>query len=236
MRCDSVRTWCCGMPDTRHSINVAIDGPAGAGKSTVAKLVAAELGLRYLDTGAMYRALTYLVIKQGIDPHDGQTIANLSLALDFGLDAQSRLTLDGVVLGEEIRTPEVSALVSLVSSHRGVREAIVHMQQVMAREGGIVMDGRDIGTTVMTDAEVKIFLTADVRERARRRWLEMQEKGYRVELAEIIATVEKRDLFDSSRETSPLRPADDALIMDTTSLSLGEVVQKILTIIRERQG
>ncbi len=224
------------MRDQVKNINVAIDGPAGAGKSTVAKLVASELGLRYLDTGAMYRALTHLVIERGIDPHDEETIASLSLTMEFGLDGQSRLTLGGEVLGEEIRTPEVSGLVSLVSSHRSVREAIVHMQQVMAREGGIVMDGRDIGTTVMTDAEVKIFLTADIRERARRRWLEMQEKGYKVDLGEIVSTVEKRDLFDSSRETSPLRPANDALILDTTDLSLTQVVQRILDIVAERRS
>ena len=224
------------MLSARRNINVAIDGPAGAGKSTVAKLVAGELGFRYLDTGAMYRALTYLVIERGIDPQDEKTIAELSLTMQFGLDPASRLTLAGVVLGEEIRSPQVSALVSLVSSHRAVREAIVHMQQVMAREGGIVMDGRDIGTTVMPDAEVKIFLTADIRERARRRWLEMNEKGYRVDIEEMVATIEKRDRFDSSRETSPLRPAEDALILDSTSLTLGEVVQQILNIINERQA
>ena len=120
------------MRDQVKNINVAIDGPAGAGKSTVAKLVASELGLRYLDTGAMYRALTHLVIERGIDPHDEETIASLSLTMEFGLDGQSRLTLGGEVLGEEIRTPEVSGLVSLVSSHRSVREAIVHMQQAMS--------------------------------------------------------------------------------------------------------
>lgn len=224
------------MPSARININVAIDGPAGAGKSTVAKLVAGELGFRYLDTGAMYRALTYLVIERGIDPQDEKTIAELSLTMQFGLDPASRLTLAGVVLGEEIRSPQVSALVSLVSSHRAVREAIVHMQQAMAREGGIVMDGRDIGTTVMPDAEVKIFLTADIRERARRRWLEMNEKGYKVDIEELVATIEKRDRFDSSRETSPLRPAEDALILDSSSLTLGEVVQQILSIIKERQA
>ncbi len=224
------------MPSARININVAIDGPAGAGKSTVSKAVAGELGFRYLDTGAMYRALTYLVIERGIDPQDEKTIAELSLTMQFGLDPASRLTLAGVVLGEEIRSPQVSALVSLVSSHRAVREAIVHMQQAMAREGGIVMDGRDIGTTVMTDAEVKIFLTADIRERARRRWLEMNEKGYKVDIEELVATIEKRDRFDSSRETSPLRPAEDALILDSSSLTLGEVVQQILSIIKERQA
>ncbi|HSL93431.1 MAG TPA: (d)CMP kinase [Bacillota bacterium] len=224
------------MHKTSRALNVAIDGPAGAGKSTVAKLVARELGLRYLDTGAMYRALTYLVIEQGIDPHDEETIAALSLTMVFGLDSASQLTLSGAVLGEEIRTPEVSALVSLVSSHAAVREAIVLMQQMMAREGGIVMDGRDIGTTVMTDAEIKIFLTADIRERARRRWREMQEKGYTVDLEEIVALIEKRDLFDSSRETSPLRPAEDALILDTTTLSLEEVVHHILKIVAKRRS
>lgn len=217
------------------TVNIAIDGPAGAGKSTVAKKVAAELGLRYLDTGAMYRALTYWVIEQGIDPEDEAAIAELSLTMEFGLDEQSRLTLGGRVLGEEIRTPAVSGLVSLVSSHAAVRTAIVRMQQDMVLEGGIVMDGRDIGTAVMVDAEVKVFLTAGLRERARRRWLEMKEKGYEVDLEDIVAQVERRDLFDSSRETSPLRPADDAVILDTTELSLPQVVKRILEIVYEMQ-
>lgn len=221
------------MPEPKP-LNIAIDGPSAAGKSTVAKAVAARLGLRYLDTGAMYRALTCIVLRSGLDPADEDGITALAADLHFELDERSQLVLDGEILGEEIRTPAVTANVSLVSSHVRVREAVVAMQQEIALGGGIVMDGRDIGTVVMPQAELKVFLTADAAERARRRWLEMTAKGYTLSREEIEADIRRRDDFDSSRAASPLRPASDSVILDTTSLSLEQVVDAIIALAGSR--
>jgi len=212
-------------------INIAIDGPAGAGKSTVAKELAKCLGLRYLDTGAMYRALTYVALKQEIDVASESSLAEVAAKLDFGLDDNSRITLAGRALGEEIRTPEVTSYVSLVSSHALVREVIVEQQRQIAKHGGIVMDGRDIGTTVMVDAPVKVFLTANLEERARRRRTDLQSLGHESSINEVTDQLRQRDHLDSTRVASPLKPADDAVILDSTDLSISEVIDKILEIV-----
>jgi len=215
-----------------NRINVAIDGPAGAGKSTVAKQLASLLDLRYLDTGAMYRALTWLALEQHVDLDDEASLTALAETLDFGLDEASRITLDGQAIGEEIRTPRVSQLVSLVSSYPRVRHVIVAKQRSIALAGGIVMDGRDIGTTVMVDAPVKIFLIADLAERAKRRQIEMRALGHQTELADVTEQMRQRDFLDSTRATSPLHPADDAVILDTTDLLPHEVIDRILAIVK----
>lgn len=218
-----------------RNINIAIDGPAGAGKSTVAQNVAKKLGLRYLDTGAMYRALTWLSLQRGVELRDGTSLSALAEKLAFNLNSDSQLTLDGRVLGDEIRTPQVNAAVSLVSSHGAVREIIVRKQQQLAASGGIVMDGRDIGTTVLVDAPVKIFLVADARERARRRLRELEALGHRVDLAEVVEQIIQRDHFDSHRAVSPLTPASDAIVVDTTDLPIDKVIRQILDIVANKQ-
>jgi len=212
------------------TINIAIDGPAGAGKSTVAKCVAKRLGLRYLDTGAMYRAITWLALSQGLDLQDSICLGHLAKAAVFELDDSSQLTLGGRLLGEEVRSPAVNASVSLVASYEAVRDIIVDKQQQMAELGGIVMDGRDIGTTVLKNAAVKIFLVADPKERARRRLAELHALGHKVDFESVIAQIEQRDFFDSNRQISPLQPAPDAVIVDTTNLAIDEVVDQILEI------
>ncbi|MDP3486480.1 MAG: (d)CMP kinase [Bacillota bacterium] len=215
-------------------INVAIDGPAGAGKSTVAKQLANQLGLRYLDTGAMYRALTWLALERHLDLQNEATLTALAETLEFGLDESSCVTLGGQAITDEIRTPRVSQFVSLVSSYSLVRDVIVAKQRTIALAGGIVMDGRDIGTTVMIDAPVKIFLTADLNERAKRRQIELQTLGHKTGLADLTEQMRQRDYLDSTRATSPLRPADDAVIVDTTELLPHEVIDKILGIVRSK--
>ncbi|MBS3950073.1 MAG: (d)CMP kinase [Peptococcaceae bacterium] len=217
-----------------NRINVAIDGPAGAGKSTVAKQLAQQLNLRYLDTGAMYRALTSLALELQIDLENEAALTVLAETLEFGLDEASRLTLGGQAISEEVRTPRVSQFVSLVSSYPLVRHVIVAKQRTIALAGGIVMDGRDIGTTVMIDAPVKIFLIADLDERAKRRQLELRALGHMTELADLTQQMQQRDYLDSTRATSPLRPADDAVIIDTTELLPHEVIDKILEIVRSK--
>ena len=217
-----------------NRINVAIDGPAGAGKSTVAKQLAKQLGLRYLDTGAMYRALTWLALEHHIDLENEASLTALAETLEFGLDNASCITLAGQAISEEVRTPRVSQFVSLVSSYPLVRHVIVAKQRTIALAGGIVMDGRDIGTTVMIDAPVKIFLTADLNERAKRRQIEMRTLGHTTELGDLTQQMRQRDYLDSTRATSPLRPADDAVILDTTDLSPHEVIDKILEIVQSK--
>ncbi len=214
---------------------VAIDGPAGAGKSTVAKLAAKELGYTYIDTGAMYRAVAWKTLQQKADVTD-------ALILDVARDIDVRLAyangvtqvfVDGQDITGEIRTPEVSHIVSQVAALGPVREKMVDLQRQMATEGGVLMDGRDIATHVLPDADVKIFLTASIEERAQRRWKEMREKGYDMSLEELQKDIAARDKADSEREISPLVQADDATLLDTTGLSIDEVVARILAMCSE---
>ncbi|HAI52519.1 MAG: (d)CMP kinase [Limnochordia bacterium] len=218
-------------------MKIAIDGPAGAGKSTIARLVAKRLGLRYLDTGAMYRALTLAALERGVPCTDEEALLRVATSVDLEIvfDEETkgnRVYLDGQDVTDLIRRPEVNAYVSLVSSHKKVRDFIVALQKEIARRGCIVMDGRDIGTVVMPDADWKIFLHASVEERARRRLRELRRNGHDVDLQELAEQIRQRDHFDSTRAISPLRKAEDAVEVDTTHLNIEEVVARVLAIIK----
>lgn len=219
-------------------MKIAIDGPAGAGKSTIARLVAKELGLRYLDTGAMYRAATLQALRIGVPLHDEAELVKLITSMDLEIVFQGEtganlIFINGEEVTEEIRQPEVSDHVSLVSSHPKVRAFIVALQKQIGARGSIVMDGRDIGTVVMPDAEWKFFLQASVEERAKRRQRELQQNGHEIDLRELEEQIRRRDYLDSTRETSPLRKAMGAIELDTTTLGISEVVQKVLGLIKE---
>ncbi|HDR6309781.1 TPA: (d)CMP kinase [Bacillus cereus] len=215
-------------------ISIAIDGPAAAGKSTVAKVVAKKLSYVYIDTGAMYRAITYAALEQKVDIENEEQLMEVvkNVKIEFQQGENTQLVfLNGQDVSEVIRTPEVTNRVSIVAKHRLVREEMVRRQQELAEKGGVVMDGRDIGTHVLPDAEVKIFMLASVEERAERRHLENMNKGFDSNLEQLKEEIAQRDKLDSEREVSPLKKADDALELDTTSLSIEEVVQKIMSII-----
>ncbi len=215
---------------------VAIDGPAGAGKSTVARALAARLGIGYLNTGSMYRALALLALEHGVDPGDGPALAELArghairLAHDAGGD---RVSVDGRDVTAAVRDPSVTRIVSGVSAHRDVRARIVALQREVLREGDWVADGRDIGTVVAPDAQVKVFLTAEPQERARRRHAELTGAGQAVELAEVVRDIAERDRVDSTRRESPLRVAPGARTVDTSGLDVDEVVDRLEGIVRE---
>ena len=219
----------------KKKISIALDGPAGSGKSTIAKLVAHQLHYTYIDTGAMYRAITLKALRRGVDLNESEQITRLAEQTAIELQYQPsgdgsilKVLLDGEDVSDAIRSLEVTNNVSVVAAVPGVRAALVKLQQQMAREGGVVMDGRDIGTVVLPNAELKIFLTASVAERGRRRWLELQAKGVLVELEDLIQQIERRDYIDSHRETDPLRQAPDALLLDTTDLTIDQVVRKVM--------
>lgn len=218
----------------KKQIKIAIDGPASAGKSTVAKILAKELQYVYCDTGAMYRALTFEALKNNIDVQDENELVKLlqNIKLSFRPDGeQQKVFVNGMDVTTAIRQPDVTNHVSAVSAHRKVREELVRRQQEIASEGGIVMDGRDIGTAVLPNAEVKIFLIASARERAERRYKENLSKGINTPLEILQKEIEARDYKDSHREVSPLVQAEDAILLDTTSLSIDEVVEKMKEII-----
>ena len=213
---------------------VAIDGPAGAGKSTVAQLAAKKLGYTYIDTGAMYRAVAWKTLQQK-QPVTDELI--LSVVPDILVDLQyaegkTRVLVDGQDVTGEIRTPDINKIVSQVAKLGPVREKLVVLQRRMAERGAVLMDGRDIASHVLPNADVKIFLTASVEERARRRCKELREKGYDVNETEIQRDIAARDKADSEREISPLVQTEDAVLLDTTNLSIDEVVEKILEMCR----
>ena len=218
---------------------VAIDGPAGAGKSTVTRAFAERLGLIYLDTGAMYRALTWLVQSSGIDPGDAAAVEPLLVGLDLQLSTAAaggqRVCVNGHDVTEAIRSPEVTAQVSVVAAHGCVRTALTRQQQAMGERGGLVAEGRDIGTAVFPGAELKVFLTASTAERARRRALDLQQRGFAVPaLAELEAQIAERDQLDSSRAVAPLIQADDAVEVVTDGLSIEAVIAQLVSLFRER--
>jgi len=212
--------------------NIAIDGPAGAGKSTVAKMVAKELGYLYIDTGAMYRAITLKAFRSGVDLHDpvslGEIAAATSVELIAGDDQSLKVLLDGEDVTAEIRKPYISQNVSLPAKVPAVRKRLVMLQQAMAKQGGVVMEGRDIGTVVIPDARIKIYLTASTEERARRRREELIAKGYYVDQRQMEAEILERDRIDSSREIDPLTPAPDAEIIDSSFFPVEKVVKMIV--------
>jgi cytidylate kinase len=213
--------------------NIAIDGPAGAGKSTVARLVAKEPGFIYVDTGAMYRAITWKVLKSGISVSDTDRIAELAsnsrISLKPGQLGQT-VQVDGVDVTELIRSTEINQHVSLIAAIPQVREVLVRLQKQMAADKGVVMDGRDIGTSVLPDAEVKVFLTASARRRAERRYQELTAPDMTLE--ELEKDIERRDQLDCEREISPLCQADDAVLLDSTDMTLEQVVHAVLDLCR----
>ena len=209
---------------------VAIDGPAGAGKSTIAKLVAEKLGYIYIDTGAMYRAAAWKVLDTGVETTDEaiiRTAEKLDVRLRIVGDAV-RVFADDTDVTEAIRTPEVTALVSKVAQLGPVRVKMVELQRGMAKDGGVVMDGRDIASNVLPNADVKIFLTASIEERALRRWKEMKAKGYEESLDKLAEEIAARDKADSEREISPLVRVPEATLLDTTGMTIDEVVAKVM--------
>lgn len=219
------------------SINIAIDGPAGAGKSTIAKAVAKEFGFIYVDTGALYRAVAYYAILRGKDVHDPTAIEYLLHDIVPELkyiDGVQHVFVNGEDVSDLIRTPEVSMGASAVSAVPRVRDFLFNLQKKIAAENNVVMDGRDIGTVVLPNADVKIYLTASAEERARRRHRELAEKGEQVSFEEVLADVNKRDYNDMHRETAPLKQADDAILCDTTDMDLQGAIDMLVRIINER--
>lgn len=214
---------------------VAIDGPAGAGKSTVARGVARALGLRHLDTGAMYRAIAAKTLAEGIDPSDaaGATALAQRTRIDFGPDG---MRVDGRLVEKEIRAPSVTAVVSAVSAHPGVRREMVRRQRAILREGGIVAEGRDIGTVVFPRAPVKVFLTASIGERARRRHRDLGRGDEGAALERTRREIARRDSLDSTRPVSPLVPAPDAVVLDSTGKTPNQVVAEIVALAKSRLG
>lgn len=220
-------------------INIAIDGPAGAGKSTIAKAVAAKKGYIYVDTGAMYRAMALFILRNGIDPEDAAAISAKCTEADITIeyrDGAQVVLLGGENVNDYLRTPQVSDMASRTSVNGDVRRKLVELQQQLARRQNVVMDGRDIGTVVLPDAQVKIFLTASVEVRAGRRYKEMIEKGEEADLEAIKAQIKERDERDMNREISPLKQAEDAVLVDTSDMSIDEVVERILGIVEKKIG
>ena len=218
-------------------IQVAIDGPASAGKSTVAKIVAKKLHFIYCDTGAMYRSVTFAALKNHVKLDDDQALKELLKTIQIRFvpaEPEQRVFVNDEEVTQAIRTPEITNNVSLVSAQPSVRAELTKRQQEIAEAGGIVMDGRDIGTTVLPNAEVKIFLVASVHERAMRRFKVNQTKGIDTPLDVLEKEIEERDYKDSHREISPLTQAKDAVLVDTTSLTIDQVVDKILEIIAQK--
>ncbi len=217
---------------------IAIDGPAGAGKSTIARRVAADLSIIYVDTGAMYRAIGAYAIRKGVDTKDAEKVAALlpeiSLELTYSEEQGQRIFLNGEDVSTEIRLPEMGMAASNVSAIPQVRAFLLEQQRGMAKRQSVIMDGRDIGTVVLPDAEVKIFLTASPEERAKRRWKEFQEKGLSDSYEDILADVLRRDEQDMNRPIAPLKQADDAVLLDSTALNFAETVEKVKEIIKER--
>ena len=219
-------------------MQIAIDGPASAGKSTVAKLVAKKLNYIYCDTGAMYRATTWKALQTGVALDDDQALGKMLETMELSFkpnDPEQLVFVDGTDVTTAIRLPEITNNVSLVSAQPSVRKNLTERQQQIASEGGIVMDGRDIGTTVLPKAQVKIFLVASVHERALRRFKENQAKGIDTPLAKLEAEIEARDYKDSHRKVSPLTKADDAILLDTTSLDSAQVTDEIMKIVKNTE-
>ena len=219
-----------------RKVVIAIDGPAAAGKSTVSKAVAKKLGYTYIDTGAMYRAFTEYCLRKGVDCENEAECCKLIPEVEITLYPDGKVMCTGKDVTREIREPRVSGNVSYIASYKDIRLAMVDQQRKMAEKVSVVMDGRDIGTYVLPNADVKIFQIASVEERAKRRYLENQEKGIPCTFEDIVADVEKRDRIDSSRAFAPLKPAEDSILLDTSTMTIEESVQAVLDIIKEKVG
>ncbi len=220
-------------------VRIAIDGPGGAGKSTVAKAVAAKLGIIYVDTGALYRTIGYFVRSRDIDPHDEEAVGAClkDITIEVGhADGTQRVCLNGEDLGDKIRTPEMSMYASAVSAIPAVRAFLLETQKDIARKNSVIMDGRDIGTVILPDADVKIFMTASAECRAKRRFDELKAKGIDAKYEDVLAEMNERDNNDSSRKIAPAKPAPDALIYDTSDMTFDESVEGIITIVKEKTG
>ncbi|MBD5118287.1 MAG: (d)CMP kinase [Clostridiales bacterium] len=220
--------------------SIAIDGPSGAGKSTLAKRLAQELGFLYVDTGAIYRTVGLAVRRRDIDPEDAGAVAailgSLTITMGYGSDGLQHMFLDGEDVTQAIRENEISAYASKVASIPAVRDFLLEMQRKTAREHSVIMDGRDIGTVVLPQADVKLYLTAAAEARAERRYRELLERGQQADFDQVLQEVIERDRRDKSRETAPLRQADDAVLADTTGLDLEGSFRLLLGLIQERLG
>ena len=219
--------------------SVAIDGPSGAGKSTLARRAASELGFLYVDTGAIYRTVALGAIKQGIEPKDAEKLVPILSTFDIKLmydekDGLQHMLLNGEDVTDQIRVHEISAHASTVSAIPAVRAFLLELQRELARTNHVVMDGRDIGTVVLPDADVKIFLTASAQARAERRYLELLQRGQDAQLDRVLSDIIARDEQDMNRPIAPLRQAEDAVLIDTTALDLEQSLQAILSVIKER--
>lgn len=221
-------------------LKVAIDGPAGSGKSTVARLVAQALGYLYVDTGAMYRAVTLAALRAGVPLVDEEALGHLAARIKIDLkplpDGGQAVFLNGEEVTQAIRSPEVNAAVSQVAKVYGVRRILTDRQRELGASGGVVMDGRDIGTVVLPQAEVKVFLTASLEERTRRRLKELKDRGFALSENEVREEVLRRDREDSGRALAPLKPAPDAIVLDTSHLTPEEATARIVALVRERAG
>ena len=222
----------------KEHYSIAIDGPSGAGKSTLARAIARELGILYVDTGAIYRTIGCAVFARGLDPRDECQVTpllpQLAIRMSYGADGLQHMWLDGEDVTEKIRLPQISMYASDVSAMPQVRAYLLEMQRDAARHQSVIMDGRDIGTVVLPDADVKIYLTASAEERARRRCLELQERGTAKTFDEVLREINERDEQDMHRAAAPLRCADDAVRLDTSSLDFDASREAILQIIREK--
>ena len=220
------------------TISIAIDGPSGAGKSTLARSIAAKLEYLYVDTGAIYRTIGLYALENGVDPKDEAavtaTLPNIQVGLEYGEDGLQHMLLNGRDVTKDIRLPDVSLYASAVSAHPPVRAFLLEMQRKLARENNVIMDGRDIGTVVLPDADVKVFLTATAAERARRRCLELEQRGTPQPFEKVLAEIEERDYNDSHRATAPLRQAEDAVLQDTTELDFAQSEAAMMKLIGER--
>jgi cytidylate kinase len=220
------------MARKKNGLVIAIDGPSGAGKSTMARLLAERLGYIYIDTGAMYRSIGWKAKREGIDPADEQRLAELCArtAVTIKKDNKDpRVFVDGIDVSGEIRTPEMGMMASAVSKSPAVRARLLTLQRELGINGGVVMDGRDIGTVVFPEADMKFYLDASAEERGRRRYIELKAKGMDVDRAQITREIEERDRQDSGREIAPLRRADDALLIDSSAMSIDEVLTRMVS-------
>ena len=217
--------------------NIAIDGPAGAGKSTIAKRVAAQLGFMYVDTGAMYRTIAVYLLREQVDCENeallAQALDNISIGMKYG-DGQQRMLLNGEDVTGLIRTQEVGQMASISSAKAIVREKLLALQRGLAAEHDVIMDGRDIGTRILPDAELKIYLTASTEARARRRFLELEQKGEHPSLEQIEAEIRERDTRDMNRSVAPLKQAEDAVLVDSSDMSIEQVTDRIVSLAKEK--